>query len=529
MAKNILIFSDGTGQVGGLRVEERRSNIYKLYRATRCGPDSCVTPSEQVAFYDPGLGSRPMPSGLLPSLARWFHNFLSQATGFGLTTNIIDCVEAVYRLWRPGDRIFLFGFSRGAYTARCVGGVLCLCGVPTQLEHGKPMKYDSATARRLASTAVKKVYQHTASKTPTKASPREKELLDQRQELAQRFCKTYASRQDDKSDYPYFIGVFDTVAAVASTGSVIIVASVFLALTALTAMILWYSYPWFGNAIGGFLSFLFGLTHLNTAMWLHWFGFLLGIIVLITLIWYLKSHVKFKPRANPKKWWRTFTMSLGRMHFEDISLNDNVKYARHAIAIDENRASFTRVPWGDPESTRPDRDEDGFFTFQQYWFAGNHSDIGGSYPEHESRLSDIALEWMVDAAAAVRHGIKIDRSVLRLYPSADGIQHDERKAGFPILPPRLRLTWRERRRQLPGSKTTLHDSVYERFRLNSVVQYDAATPYRPEALRQHERLAKYYKDAPKRPAAKGLRAFIRSLLSYGSSWKKVGGTGVEKG
>ena len=36
MAKNILIFSDGTGQVGGLRPDERRSNIYKLFRATRC-------------------------------------------------------------------------------------------------------------------------------------------------------------------------------------------------------------------------------------------------------------------------------------------------------------------------------------------------------------------------------------------------------------------------------------------------------------------------------------------------------------
>ena len=46
------------------------------------------------------------------------HNFLSQATGFGLTTNIIDCYETLVRLWRPGDRIFLFGFSRGAYTVR---------------------------------------------------------------------------------------------------------------------------------------------------------------------------------------------------------------------------------------------------------------------------------------------------------------------------------------------------------------------------------------------------------------------------
>ena len=45
MGKNVVIFSDGTGQAGGFRFDEDRSNIYKLYRATRCGPDSIVDPS----------------------------------------------------------------------------------------------------------------------------------------------------------------------------------------------------------------------------------------------------------------------------------------------------------------------------------------------------------------------------------------------------------------------------------------------------------------------------------------------------
>jgi uncharacterized protein (DUF2235 family) len=62
MAKNIIIYSDGTGQVGGLRPDENRSNIYKLYRATRCGPDTDIDPREQRTFYDAGLGSQP-PGG----------------------------------------------------------------------------------------------------------------------------------------------------------------------------------------------------------------------------------------------------------------------------------------------------------------------------------------------------------------------------------------------------------------------------------------------------------------------------------
>src|SRR3546814_2548445 len=57
MSKTILIFADGTGQLGGIRADQRLSNIYKMYRAMRPGPHSPIRPSEQVAFYDPGLGS----------------------------------------------------------------------------------------------------------------------------------------------------------------------------------------------------------------------------------------------------------------------------------------------------------------------------------------------------------------------------------------------------------------------------------------------------------------------------------------
>ena len=172
MSKNILIFSDGTGQAGGLTPDETVSNIYKLYRATRVNAELSVNPAAQLAYYDAGLGSRPPSGGVVETLVRMAHNFLSQATGFGLTTNIVDCYEMLIQLWRPGDRIFLFGFSRGAYTVRCLAGVLAHCGIPTRLENAAPMKYDEVTARRLAKTAVKKVYQHTASVPRAKATPR---------------------------------------------------------------------------------------------------------------------------------------------------------------------------------------------------------------------------------------------------------------------------------------------------------------------------------------------------------------------
>ncbi len=98
MAKNIVIFSDGTGQRGGLLFDENRSNIYKLFRACRCSPDSSVEPSTQLAFYDPGLGTLPLGSDFFGSAWRRVYNLVSQALGLGLTGNIIDCYAAIIRM-----------------------------------------------------------------------------------------------------------------------------------------------------------------------------------------------------------------------------------------------------------------------------------------------------------------------------------------------------------------------------------------------------------------------------------------------
>lgn len=98
MAKNVVIYSDGTGQAGGFRFDEDRSNVYKLYRATRCGPDSSIDPREQVAFYDVGLGSQADGANIVGRAFRALHNIIAQATGFGITRNIIDCYAALIRL-----------------------------------------------------------------------------------------------------------------------------------------------------------------------------------------------------------------------------------------------------------------------------------------------------------------------------------------------------------------------------------------------------------------------------------------------
>ena len=131
LAKNIAVFSDGTGQEGGIRPEQRMSNVYKLYRVCRLGPDSGINPKEQVAFYDAGLGTDEGATALTGPV-RLFQKLLGSVTGRGVTANIAECYEFIINHYEPGDRIFLIGFSRGAYTVRAMADLIRLCGIPTR-------------------------------------------------------------------------------------------------------------------------------------------------------------------------------------------------------------------------------------------------------------------------------------------------------------------------------------------------------------------------------------------------------------
>jgi uncharacterized protein (DUF2235 family) len=128
-------------------------------------------------------------------LARWVYNTAAQATGFGITRNIIDCYASLIRLWEPGDRIFLFGFSRGAYTVRYLGGVIAKCGIPRHAANqpNEALRLDEGATQALASHAVKHIYQFTYPRKMADATPREKFLLETREELATRFRNDYGS------------------------------------------------------------------------------------------------------------------------------------------------------------------------------------------------------------------------------------------------------------------------------------------------------------------------------------------------
>lgn len=471
MPKNIIIYSDGTGQAGGLRPDENRSNVYKLYRATRCGPDSDIDPREQLAFYDAGLGSRP-PSGALfiTRAYRWLHNVASQATGLGITTNIIDCYAAIIRMWEPGDRVSV-RFSRGAYTVRCLAAVLSLCGVPTRMPDGSSLRRDIGTSTAIAREAVKRVYQHVSS-------PRDAAYLPQREALGLRFRLMYGCDVGGVANaVPFFIGVFDTVASLGS-------------------------YMLSGALVGGaaslilaasFVQSYFLLPVLPTFLWT------IGAVAIATMVGYLATHLKYATGLEGYSFIQTLHLVAPKMKFYDLHLNNAVWYARHALSIDENRADFARVPWGGSRNRGPARPEEYPDWLQQVWFAGNHSDIGGSYPENEARLSDIALGWMVHAAknlpdgkTADGFGIKIDERYMKFNPDPLGPQHDEREPGWFGG----RFKWPEGLREIQD-EAILHSTVLDRFAAkDGVHHYYERTAYRPLNLRDHSKVKKYYVAPP---------------------------------
>lgn len=117
MAKNIVVCCDGTN--GQFRAHN--TNVVRLFRLLAHGP-------EQAAFYDPGLGTM-SPPGALTQLEQMVTRALGLGFGYGLADRIGDAYRHLMDFYEEGDRIFLFGFSRGAYTVRALAGMVHMFGI----------------------------------------------------------------------------------------------------------------------------------------------------------------------------------------------------------------------------------------------------------------------------------------------------------------------------------------------------------------------------------------------------------------
>jgi uncharacterized protein (DUF2235 family) len=117
VAKNVVVCCDGTGN----EIDRNLSNVLKLFRI-------CIKDDRQRVYYGAGIGT----IGSSDAWARWRQNAKSVfqlATGYGLDDDILGAYEFICRNYDDDDTLFLFGFSRGSYTARAVAAVIHLIGL----------------------------------------------------------------------------------------------------------------------------------------------------------------------------------------------------------------------------------------------------------------------------------------------------------------------------------------------------------------------------------------------------------------
>lgn len=116
MSKRIVLCADGTWNTPhGPAEMPNDTNVRKLFLLA-------TDDDQQLKYYDSGVGTNGTP----------FEHFFGGTLGEGLFEKVQDGYEFLAYVWDPGDEIFLFGFSRGAYTARSLGGMIAGFGVPTK-------------------------------------------------------------------------------------------------------------------------------------------------------------------------------------------------------------------------------------------------------------------------------------------------------------------------------------------------------------------------------------------------------------
>jgi uncharacterized protein (DUF2235 family) len=111
MGRRIAFCADGTWET-----VSNHTNVYRLSKAI------VAIPGEQYSFYDDGVGADGTP----------IQKVLGGAFGAGLFQKIKDGYSTISSVYEAGDEVFIFGFSRGAYTARSLAGMIAACGLPTK-------------------------------------------------------------------------------------------------------------------------------------------------------------------------------------------------------------------------------------------------------------------------------------------------------------------------------------------------------------------------------------------------------------
>lgn len=180
--KRLIISCDGTGKSGGVG---KSSNVWLLHNLISPADDEGI---EQVKYYDAGIGSSGVNS--------W--KTFAGLFGWGLNANLREALLFLAQHYQDGDEIYLFGYSRGAYTVRALASIIKASGIlPRSIFATK-----SASDRDGLAKACVKNYRRLPGSVKRLSSPALREHLMWPEECGHTVDKVK------------FIGVFDTVDSV---------------------------------------------------------------------------------------------------------------------------------------------------------------------------------------------------------------------------------------------------------------------------------------------------------------------------
>lgn len=323
MAKNIILLSDGTGNSSA---KIFKTNVWRLYQAL-----DLTEPTKQVAYYDNGVGTSSFK--LFAALGGIF--------GFGLKRNVIDIYSFCCRNYQPGDNIYGFGFSRGAFTIRVVAGFIARVGLIPYNNNDADLARDAETAYRLYRRerdfhsgifvkplrAIRDFVSHTILRKPVV-------------EISKNAAAGVREESSDGKVIPiqvdkiHFLGVWDMV-----------------------------------DAYGG------PIEEITRAIDYYY--------------WPLSMPDQFMNHKIVRAC-HALALEEERDAFKPVLWDD--RYVRDGKKLRPVAEGWSPEPT-DPAATLSDIDRQ---RISQVWFVGVHCDIGGGYPQ--DGLSHVSLKWMMDRA-----------------------------------------------------------------------------------------------------------------------------------
>jgi len=342
-SKNIVICSDGTGNRGGVG---NATNVWRIFN----GVDLNCSNKKQITHYDDGVGTEDFK----------YFKILGGAFGWGMTRNIIHAYKFLCRNYNPNDDIYLFGFSRGAYTVRALSAFITYSGVIKDAN-----RYSDAELENLISHLIKiymarpkeegfvktaeyknSLKRHAANKSRINKllnTPFSKLSAEHRHWLRDNYLSPERRSHFDDAGYSREHRKFRAKMSENLT------------------------------------------SHLSK----------LKEISAITPVELLQSKIKFigvwdtvsaigLPFDIGVKW--LLEKSFFKFNFRDNRLSSQVEFASHAISIDDQRKTFHPEVW---------QERDGV---DQVFFSGVHSNIGGGYPKQG--MSFVTLKWMLSEIKA---------------------------------------------------------------------------------------------------------------------------------